>query len=111
MINKKAQGMSISTIILLVLGIIVLVILVIGFMTGWKPLKDLLGGGNNLDTIATSCNSACATGSQYNYCSVMKEVKDGENDKFEATCNDLATNPQYTSRNYGIPTCPGLCAN
>jgi hypothetical protein len=41
----------------------------------------------------------------------MKEVKDGKNPKFEATCNDLATNPVYTSRNYGIPTCPGLCTD
>ena len=111
MINKKAQGLSTSTIILLVLGIIILVVLVLGFRSGWKPLSELMGGKNNLDTIATSCNSACTTSSKYNYCSVMKEVKDGKNPKFEATCNDLATNPVYTSRNYGIPTCPSLCTD
>ena len=38
----------------------------------------------------------------------MREVKDGENDKFEATCQDLATKQLYISRGYGIAPCPGI---
>ncbi len=108
MINKKGQGMSISTIVLLVLGLIILVVLVLGFILGWDKIVPWIGGGTNLNNIATACTTACSTNSVYDYCSVMREVKDGENDKFEANCNDLATKPQYVSRGYGISPCPAI---
>lgn len=38
MLNKKAQGMSTSTIILLILGIVILVILILGFTLGWDKI-------------------------------------------------------------------------
>ena len=109
MINKKAQGMSISTIILLILGLVILVILILGFVKGWDKILPFIGGGNNLDTLKNACGGACATGAQYDFCSVKRQVKDGVNDKFEATCNDLATKATYSSRQYGIVPCPNLC--
>jgi hypothetical protein len=112
MINKKGQGMSISTIILLILGLIVLVVLILGFVMGWKPLLALVSPGNNLKTIQQSCAMACTSNSQYDFCSVKRQVNDGKNDKFEATCNDLATKQIYISREYGIEACPSItCAN
>lgn len=108
MINKKGQGMSINAVVLIVLAVIILVVLVLGFIIGWDKMLPWIGGGNNLDTLATSCTTACSTSSTYNYCSLAREVKDGVNDKFEATCNDLATNAQYVSRGYGIDPCPGI---
>ncbi len=110
MINKKGQGMSISTVILLILGLIILVVLALGFIMGWNKLLPFIGT-TNLDTVKNSCAAACSTGAQYDYCAVLREVKDGTNDKFEATCNDLATKQNYISRQYGIESCPGLCAN
>jgi hypothetical protein len=111
MMNKKAQGMSISTIILLILGLVILVVLILGFVLGWDKILPWIGGGNNLDTLANACGTACATNSQYNFCTVERDVKDGERDKFKATCNDLATKSIYTSRQYGISACPTLtCA-
>jgi hypothetical protein len=110
MINKKAQGMSISTVILLILGLVILVVLILGFTMGWSKLLPWVSS-TNLDTIKNSCGVACSTSAQYDYCAVPREVKDGTNPKFEATCNDLATKQNYISRQYGIEPCPGLCAN
>ncbi|MGY4884677.1 MAG: hypothetical protein ACP5NZ_03830 [Nanobdellota archaeon] len=109
MINKKAQGMSISTIILLILGLVILVVLILGFTIGWKNMIPWLGGGNNLATVQQACTLACSKNSQYDFCTVMRDVRDGDRDEFKATCNDLATKPTYTSRQYGISACPGLC--
>jgi hypothetical protein len=110
MINKKAQGMSISTIILLILGLIILVVLILGFTIGWAKIAPWLGPGNNLETLKNACGASCSTGGQYDFCTVKRPVKDGVNTKFEATCEDLATKQQYIQRQYGIAACPGLCA-
>jgi hypothetical protein len=109
MVNKKGQGMSISTIILLILGLVILVVLILGFVIGWNKLAPWIGGKNNLDSIKNACSSACSTASQYEFCAVKRDVKDGTNDKFQATCNDLATKQLYISRQYGITPCPDLC--
>lgn len=108
MINKKAQGMSISTIILLILGLVILVVLILGFTMGWSKLLPWIST-NNIDTIKTSCGTACSMTNQYDFCSVKRTVKDGVNDKFEASCQDLATKQVYLSRGYGIVPCPNLC--
>jgi hypothetical protein len=109
MINKKAQGMSISTVILLILGLVILVVLILGFIMGFDKILPFINTGNNIETIQNACSTACATNSQYNFCSVKRTVKDGVNDKFDATCLELSANPIYDQRGYGIEDCPGLC--
>lgn len=105
MINKKAQGMSTSTIVLLIIGLIILVVLVLGFTLGWDRLAPWVKQ-NNLDTVKASCNIACSTGSAYDYCSVVRTVKDGNNPSFDETCYGLATKQEYLDRFYGIAQCP-----
>ncbi len=105
--NKKAQGMSTSTIVLLILGLIILVVLVLGFTLGWNKLAPWVQS-NNLDSIKTSCNIACSTNSQYDFCSIPRTVNDGVNKKFDDTCHGLATNSSYASRAYGIASCPSI---
>jgi hypothetical protein len=107
--NKRGQGMSISTVILLILGLVILVVLILGFTMGWKKILPFVSG-NNLDGIKNSCSIACSTNQVYDFCGVKKEVKDGTNPKFEATCNELATNSVYVARSYGITECSGLCS-
>lgn len=107
--NKKGQGMSISTIILLILGLVILVILILGFVIGWDKIAPWIGGTNNIDTLKNSCSTACSTNGQYDFCSVQRDVKDGTNDKFKATCQELSTRATYTARGYGIEPCPDLC--
>ena len=106
--NKKGQGMSTSTIILLILGLVILVVLVLGFSLGWNKLAPWINS-NNLETIKTSCGAACSTGSTYDFCNFPREVKDGVNKKFESTCKSLSTEEQYVSRGYGIEPCADLC--
>ena len=100
--------MSISTVILLILGLVILVVLILGFTMGWSKVLPFVSK-NNLDGVKNACSVACSTNGVYDYCGVMRDVKDGENDKFQATCNQLATQQVYINRNYGITECPGLC--
>ena len=39
--NKKAQEMNITTLILLVLGVVVLIVLVLGFTKGWDSYEGI----------------------------------------------------------------------
>lgn len=105
--NKRGQGMSTSTIILLILGLVILVVLVLGFTLGWNKIAPWINT-NNVETIKTSCEAACSTGSVYDFCSVSRDVNDGVNKKFGATCKAL-TNSTFATRNYGIVDCPNLC--
>lgn len=104
--NKKAQGMSTSTIILLILGLVILVVLILGFTLGWQRIAPWIKS-DNIDSLKTSCNVACSTNSEYAFCTVNQAVKDGVNDDFDATCEELSTMPEYAD--YGIETCPNLC--
>ena len=105
--NKKGQGMSTTTIVLLVLGLIILVVLILGFTIGWQKFAPWLSS-NNIDNIKTACSVACATGGEFDFCSLKRDVNDGTNDRFEATCDELVTNQAYVERNYGIEDCPDI---
>lgn len=103
--NKRGQGMSTSTIILLILGLIILVVLILGFTLGWQNFAPWLSS-NNVDKIVTACGVACSTDSQYDFCSVLREVRDGTNEKFDATCFQLSDpDGDYADRNYGVAEC------
>ncbi|MFH1503551.1 MAG: hypothetical protein ABIE36_02750 [Candidatus Diapherotrites archaeon] len=104
--NKKAQGMSTSTIILMILGLVILVILILGFTLGWNKFLPWLKT-NNLETIKTTCAVACSTNSIYDFCTLSREVNDGENDKFSSNCEELSTADKY--KLYGITPCPNIC--
>lgn len=70
--NKKGAEMTIGTVIIIILALVVLVILVYGFSTGWTNLWEKVtafgGGKTNVQTIVQSCQLACTTNSQYDYC-------------------------------------------
>ena len=100
--NRRGQDISITTMILVVLGIAVLVLLIIGFTKGWGSIAPWLSG-NNVDTIKTQCQASCATSSQFEFCNSKKTLNDGVTPKFEVTCNELATNSDYLQ--YGIVAC------
>ena len=117
--HKKAQEMSTNTIILIILGLIVLVILILGFTMGWDKFVPFLST-NNVDNIKTACALACSTDNQYDFCTTPREVKDGVNDKFDANCYGLSKGQAPTGvilkdanalKNYGIAECPSIdCA-
>lgn len=105
--SKKAQGMSTNTIILLILGIVILVVLILGFMIGWDKLAPWIPK-NNVDTIVTACSAACSTGSAYDFCLAKKDLKAEDVKLKDVTCNYLAEK----QTKYGISACPSVsCDN
>ncbi len=54
------------------------------------------------DTLSEQCNFACESQQKVAFCDVERLI--GENTR--ATCNELATNSQYSQ--YGVQTCPAI---
>ena len=108
--NKRGQGLSTTTIILIVLGLVVLVVLAIGFSKGWDKIAPWLGG-DNVDDIQSQCQTACLTNSEYGYCLKERELKaDGlVGGKAYGSCASFATYSSFQI--YGIEDCSGLCSN
>ncbi|HIG52171.1 TPA: hypothetical protein EYQ19_02020 [Candidatus Pacearchaeota archaeon] len=90
-LNKKGQNLTIGAVILIVLGVVVLVMLVIGFTKGWSFLFgkfDVLPG-SDLETIAQACKIAGEANLMIDFCA-FKKLNDGnwvncEDDRFDKT--------------------------
>ena len=96
--SKKAQNLSITTIILIILGVVVLVVLIIGFTKGWGSVKGFFTGGGESDfqQVSSQCSIACATMDEISWCKERTLEGDSENCKFFAN--------KYTS----IEGCPAM---
>ena len=99
--NKRGQGLSTNAIILIILGVIVLVVLVIGFTMGWDKIAPWIST-DNVDTIKTQCEVACSTNSVYDYCTKTRDLKAGEVEEIDKTCKDLS------ELSYGIGACSSI---
>jgi hypothetical protein len=113
--SKKGQGIGTNAIVLIILGLIILVVLAIGFFLGWDKIAPWLRNDNNIDDLAKACQTACSTQSTFDFCTKTMEVKldkatdenlldleDGQMKK----CVELAN-----ISSLGISSCPGLCSN
>jgi len=96
MINQKRAegGMTIGTIVVIILAILVLVVLAFGFTEGWgefwSKITGLGGGKVNAQTVVQKCQIECASQSTYNYCRKLKSVVFVDNgDKYKLTCSKL----------------------
>jgi len=101
--NKRGQGMSTSTIVLLILGIIVLVVLILGFTMGWQSITPWLSN-SNVDSVSTACSVVCSTGKTYGFCSSPRELRTEEDTFEDVTCNYMAKEMP----NFGVEECPGI---
>jgi hypothetical protein len=110
MLNKRGQGLQISTVVLLILGIAILVILVLGFTIGWQKLLPFISS-NNINTIVSQCQASCTTSDTYGYCSLERTLTaddlPGTLKEAKGNCTFFATDPSYAK--YAIAQCPGLC--
>ena len=92
-LNKKAQDMSVTTIIIIILAIVVLVFLIFSFTKSGGNLmdniKNFFGGGSNIDSIKNACQTACITKSVYEFNEVKRDVKWDSSTRATATCKDL----------------------
>ena len=110
--NIKAQGLSTNAIILIILGIVVLIVLVLGFTMGWNKILPFFPS-NNVENIKTTCNTACSTASMYDFCTLPRTLKapdiPGGAKEFVGNCSFFSTNKDYLK--YGIETCSSVtCA-
>ena len=102
--SKRGQELSIGTLILIVLGIIVLVLLVLGFSIGWKNLFGKIGivSGSDLSTMVAACEVAVSSQATATYCE-FKKVRIGD--------EDLDINCEYSkvkdSLKGSLSGCPG----
>ncbi len=102
--NKRGQGMSISTIILLILGVVILVVLILGFAVGWNKILPFVSQ-DNVATVSNQCQVACTTNSVFDFCTKSIDLT-ANGTTFKSNCYDYSTNASYSS--YGIVTCPAL---
>lgn len=97
MYNKRGQGLSTNAIILIVLGVVILAVLILGFTVGWSKILPFVST-NNIDNIRTSCKVACSIDAEFDFCSAKRELRAGDVNLKEVTCNFLAEKQS----NYGI---------
>ena len=98
--NKRGQGLSTNTVILLILGIFVLVFLILGFTIGWGKIVPFLSK-NNVDSVVNSCDVSCSTASKYGFCSQPRDLKTDDGELKDVTCNYLAKKQKA----YGVEQC------
>jgi len=104
--DKKGQGLSTNTIILLILGIVILVVLILGFTMGWDKLAPWISQ-DNVDTIKTQCNLACSTNSQAGWCTQERTLK------FSGDISGLTSGQKYkcvdlVNKGIGIEACDAI---
>jgi len=100
--NKKGSEMTIGTLVVIVLAIIVLVVLALGFTTGWNSLWSKIspylgggGGGSNVASAKQACEILCDSGqvdagSKEEYCTSKKTVIFNKDKTVSDTCAKLA---------------------
>jgi len=115
MLNKRGADL-IVVIVWLVLGILVAAFLIWGFSTNWSMFSSLFVG-NNVNVVATQCETACASQDLYSFCNMNRALKAEDlplvNEKkvnsISANCSYFATSTSPSFSAYGISDCPGLC--
>ncbi len=102
MFNKRGQELSTGTIILLIIGVIILVLLALGFTSGWGKLFPWLSS-SNVDSVKSNCASLCASNAVEDYCVVQRDLTSSDGKIMDATCNYLASKEiQYEIESCGI---------
>lgn len=75
--NKSGQGLSITTLILIVLGVVVLVVVILGFTIGFENIIGKFRLVPELEPVAQLCQTSVQQGFETSYCKDFKEVKIG----------------------------------
>lgn len=101
--NTKGQELSTNVIILIILGVVVLVVLILGFTVGWGKIAPWLSS-ENVGSIVTQCEVACSTGSDYDYCIAKKDLNAQDEKLKDVTCYYVAENQTI----YGVAKCPSI---
>jgi len=110
--NKRGQGLSTTAIILIILGVIVLAVLVVGFLTGWNFLKSIFPSSeNNVADIEKKCSQACSLEETYNFCTYERKIMIDGKEVAKGSCDDFALGGEAYNADYGIDKCNSLDCN
>ena len=105
-LDKKGQELSTNTIILLILGLVILVVLILGFSTGWSFFKNIISP-TNVDDIIEQCGSVCSLAQKFAFCSAERTLRVNEEDfSVKTSCAVLANSPELVK--YNIPKCSAI---
>lgn len=109
--NKRGAELS-SLLPFLIAAVIVAVLVILaisGVFKGWLPWTQTT---NNVQTIVTQCQAACATRTTYAFCSQNLTLKAEDLPSgvksVENTCQFFSTDSNYYPK-YGIAPCENLC--
>jgi len=81
--NKKGQEMTIGTLLLIVLGVVVVVVLIIGFTLGTDFFFDAIKRGpSDIQLTAGACEVFAQGGLKLDFCTEFKEVTILGNDQY-----------------------------
>lgn len=98
--NKKGQDLSIGTLILIVLGIVVLVLLILGFTMGWENLWEkinIFGGTSSVGDVVTACRLAQTSQDKYTLCQRTWDIEANGQEKRIGCRDDDVTSSLGTS--------------
>ena len=95
--DKKAEGTPIWLVIAIVLGIIVLVVVALGFITGFEGLLDFFNifPGSTLAKVEQSCTFACNSESVAGYCTELKTIDDLDESQITNLNLESCDDPSY----------------
>ncbi|MBX4196461.1 hypothetical protein KW805_02655 [Candidatus Pacearchaeota archaeon] len=102
--DKRGQDLSITTLILIILGIIVLVFIVLGFSLGWDYIFGKIGlvPGQSLETVAQGCNIAIQGKLNVDFCQFKSAKIDGR--KEYINCLDTRLTPSIKGTLLSCPS-------
>ena len=112
--SKKGAEMTIGTIIIIILALVVLVVLVYGFTVGWGNLWEKItgfGGGKvNVQSVVQSCQLACTTQAEYDWCTKTRKIiiDDGDTGKtkeISSAANGGINTCEKIKGQYGLESC------
>ena len=75
--DKRGQELSVGTLILIVLGIVLLVLLILGFSLGWSNLWEkinIFSSSTSLESVVQKCSLAVTSNSLVSYCESFSQV-------------------------------------
>lgn len=101
--GKRGQELSITTIILIVIGTGLLTVLVLGFTIGWQSLVPWIDEGGSVDTVRSECQIACTAQNIYTYCNEEKDL-DVNGKSYSHSCPILSDIGNVT-RDFWIDDC------
>ena len=88
---KRGQGLSITTLILIIIGVVILVVLIFGFTAGWGNIKEWIAPSGNADKVVTTCRVACASNDKFAWCEEdLVLERSGEADTDGQSCDEWA---------------------